>query len=281
MNPGNLPEVVSREEWLAARKELLAEEKELTRHRDRVNAARRRLPMVRIDKPYAFQGPDGEVSLLDLFEGRPQLVIHHFMWASDTAPDGTEVPRDAGCCSCSSAADQIGNPRQLHARNTTLAAITRAPYEKLAAFGERMGWTFPWYSSWGSDFNYDFHATVDDRVAPAQIFFRTPEEMAGTKMPWSEDLRMDWPGISAFVQAEGFVYHTYSTYGRGLEEFHNGYPYLDLTVLGRQEAWEEPKGRAVPLGLHVGGPAMRMPDEYDQPGAPTCPACGERPPGRP
>jgi predicted dithiol-disulfide oxidoreductase (DUF899 family) len=126
-----------------------------------------------------------------------------------------------------------------------------------------MGWTFPWYSSAGSDFNYDFHATVDDRVAPVRIWYRTPAEMAETTMPWSEDLRGDWPGISAFLQVDGEVYHTYSTFGRGIEEFHNGYPYLDLTVLGRQEAWEEPKGRATPLGLQVAGPNMRLPDEYD------------------
>ncbi len=264
MSIGNLPEVVSREEWLAARKELLVKEKELTRHRNRVNADRRRLPMVRIDKPYTFEGPNGTVGLPELFEGRPQLVMHHFMWINDIDADGNEHPRDAGCSSCSSAADGIGNLRQLHVRNTTLVAVTRAPYEKITAFRARMGWTFPWYSSAGSDFNYDFHATVNDRVAPVKIFYRTEAELAEAGMPWSESLRGDWPGISAFLQVDGVVYHTYSTFGRGIEEFHNGYPYLDLTALGRQEAWEEPKGRATPLGLHVGGPNMRLPDEYDQ-----------------
>jgi predicted dithiol-disulfide oxidoreductase (DUF899 family) len=264
MTIGNLPEVVSREEWLAARKDLLAREKELTQYRIEVNAARRRLPMVRIDKPYTFTGPDGPLTLLDLFEGRPQLVMHHFMWDYDIDADGNEHPRQTGCPSCSSAADGIGDLRQLHVRNTTLVAVTRAPYEKLAAYRERMGWTFPWYSSYGSDFNYDFHATVDDRVAPVQIFFRSEAEMAQTKMPWSERLRGDWPGISAFLQVDGTIYHTYSTFGRGVEEFHNGDPYLDLTALGRQEAWEEPKGRATPLGLQVGGPNTRLPDEYDQ-----------------
>jgi predicted dithiol-disulfide oxidoreductase (DUF899 family) len=261
---GNLPEVVSREEWLTARKELLAGEKELTRHRDQINAARRRLPMVRIDKPYAFEGPDGAVSLLQLFAGRPLLIMHHFMWINDIDADGNEHPRDAGCSSCSSAADGLGNLRQLHARNATLVAVTRAPYEKLAAFRERMGWTFPWYSSLGSAFNYDFHATVDDRVAPVQIFYRAEAEMAEAGTPWTESLRGDWPGISAFLQIDGIVYHTYSTFGRGIEEFHNGYPHLDLTVLGRQEAWEEPTGRTTPLGLGVGGPNMRLPDEYGQ-----------------
>src|SRR5690242_12497860 len=136
----NLPEVVSREEWLAARKQLLLKEKELTRQRALVNAERRRLPMVRIDKPYTFEGPNGTVGLLDLFEGRQQLVMHHFMWMFDVDADGNERARDTGCPSCSSAADQIpSNLRQLHARNTTLVAVTRAPYEKIAAFCERMG----------------------------------------------------------------------------------------------------------------------------------------------
>lgn len=263
MSIGNLPEVVTGEQWLAARKELLAREKELTRHRAEVNAARRRLPMVRIDKPYRFQGPAGEVGLLDLFEGRPQLVLHHFMWAFDVDADGTEHPRDTGCSSCSSAADGIVRLRQLHARNTTLAAVTRAPYETLTAYRDRMGWEFPWYSSAGSDFNYDFHATVDDRVAPVQIFFRNEAELAAAGAPWTPEMRGDWPGISAFLQVDGEVFHTYSTYGRGIEDFHNGYPWLDLTVLGRQEHWEEPQGRATPLERQVGAAGMRLPDEYD------------------
>lgn len=257
-----LPPIVSRKEWLVARKELLAKEKEYTRARDRLNAERRRLPMVRVDKPYRFEGPNGTVNLLDLFEGRAQLVMHHFMWTYDIDADGSEHPLDAACSSCSSAADSIGNVRQLNVRRTTLVAVTRAPYAKIAAFRDRMGWTFPWYSSAGSDFNYDFHATVDDRIAPVQIFYRGQAEMKETNMPWSEDLRGDWPGISAFLRVDDDVYHTFSTFGRGIEEFHNGYPYLDLTVLGRQEAWEEPKRRAAPLGLHVGGPNMRLPDEY-------------------
>jgi predicted dithiol-disulfide oxidoreductase (DUF899 family) len=261
----NLPEVVSRQEWLAARKELLAEEKELTRARDRVNASRRRLPMVRIDKPYTFEGPDGAVGLLDLFDGRPQLVMHHFMWLFEVGEDGTERPRDHGCSSCSSAADGIPRQlRQLHVRNTTLVAVTRAPYGKIAAFRERMGWTFPWYSSWGSDFNYDFHATVDDRVAPVQIFYRDEAELTAAGTPYTPDQRGDWPGISAFLRVGDEVFHTCSAFGRGVEEFHNGDNYLDLTALGRQEAWEEPKGRAAPLGLQVGGPNMRLPDEYDE-----------------
>ncbi|WP_433016016.1 DUF899 domain-containing protein [Kribbella sp. CA-294648] len=251
---GNLPEVVSREEWLAARKELLEKEKELTRARDRVNADRRRLPMVRMDKPYTFEGPDGTVSLLDLFEGRPQLVMHHFMFGPDW---------DQGCPSCSSAADQIGRLRQLHVRNTTLVAVSRAPYGKLAAYRERMGWTFPWYSSYGSDFNYDFHTTLDDRIAPVLQNYRTEAELAEAGTQWTEEWRGEEPGISAFLRVGDEVFHTYSTYGRGIDQFHNGYPYLDLTALGRQEDWEEPAGRATPLGLQLGGPRIRVPDEYD------------------
>jgi predicted dithiol-disulfide oxidoreductase (DUF899 family) len=252
---GNLPEVVSREEWFEARRELLAKEKELTRLRARVNADRRRLPMVRIDKAYTFEGPDGAVGLLDLFEGRSQLVMHHFMYGPDWA---------VACPSCSSAADGIGRLRQLHVRNTSLVAVSHAPYPKLAAYRERMGWEFPWYSSYGGDFNYDFHATLDDRVAPVLQFFRTEDELAESGTPWTEDMReTEMPGISAFLRVGDEVFHTYSTYGRGIEEFHNGYPWLDLTALGRQEEWEEPQGRATPLGLQVGGSAMRLPDEYD------------------
>ncbi len=254
---GNLPEVVSQEQWLAARKELLEKEKELTRARDRVNADRRGLPMVRVEKCYTFDGPDGPVSLLDLFDGRQQLVMHHFMMGPEW---------DEACPSCSSAADEIGNLRQLHVRNTTLVAVSRAPYEKIAEFRAKMGWTFPWYSSVGGDFNYDFHATLDDRVAPVLLHFRTEAELAvaGTPWtggPWTEKMRgEEVPGISAFLRVGEEVFHTYSTYGRGLEEFHNGYRYLDLTALGRQEAWEQPDGRAEPLGLQVGGPAMRVLD---------------------
>jgi predicted dithiol-disulfide oxidoreductase (DUF899 family) len=217
--------------------------------------------MVRVDKPYTFEGPDGTACLLDLFDGRPQLVMHHFMYAPDW---------DQACSSCSSAADQIpAKLRQLHARNTSLVAVSRAPYETLAAYRDRMGWTFPWYSSHGSDFNNDFHATLDDRVAPVLLHFHTAAELTEAGTPWTggvwtpEMNGEEMPGISTFVRVGDDVFHTYSTFGRGIEEFHNGYPWLDLTVLGRQEEWEEPRDRATPLGLQVGGPNMRLPDEYD------------------
>ncbi|QDP96264.1 DUF899 domain-containing protein [Microlunatus elymi] len=251
----NLPEVVSAEQWLTARKRLLEQEKELTRLQDRVNADLRRLPMVRIDKPYTFDGPTGTVSLLDLFEDRPQLVMHHFMFAPEW---------DESCSSCASAADGIGKLRQLHARNTTLVAVSRAPYEKLAAFAERMGWTFPWYSSAGSDFNYDFHATIDDRVAEPMVHFRTKAELIRAGSPLAETMNGEWPGISTFLQVDGEVFHTYSTYGRGIERFHYHIPYLDLTALGRQEAWEEPRGRAEPLEMQVGHANMRLLDHDDR-----------------
>ena len=233
---GNLPEVVSREEWDAARRELLAKEKELTRLRDRVNADRRRLPMVRVDKPYEFDGPDGKVSLLDLFEGRPQLVMHHFMFAPDW---------DEGCASCSSAADGIGRLRQLHVRNTTLVAVSRAPYEKLAAYRERMGWEFPWYSSYGTDFNYDFGVTIDESRGAAQYNFRTKAEFEALGSDFfTYDQPFEMPGRSCFLQVDGRVFHTYSQYARGLESTGGSYYFLDLTALGRQEEWEEPKGRS-------------------------------------
>jgi predicted dithiol-disulfide oxidoreductase (DUF899 family) len=258
----SLPDVVSREEWLAARKALLVEEKELTRARDRVAADRRRLPMVRVDKEYVFQGPDGEVGLLDLFEGRRQLVLHHFMWTYDIDADGNEHPRPVGCPSCSSTADDIGNLTHLHVRNTTLAAVSRGPFADIAAFKERMGWTFPWYSSAGSDFNYDFHATLDERVAPVLFNYRDEAELARAGTPWTPAMRGDWPGLSAFLREGDTVYHTYSSFARGIDASGSTSFYLDLTALGRQEAWEEPKGRAEALGGHAGGPGVRFHDEY-------------------
>lgn len=256
--PG-LPAIVDRDTWLAARLDHLTAEKELTRAHDRLTAARRRLPMVRIETSYTFDGPGGRVTLLDLFDGREQLVVHHFMFAPDW---------DAACPSCSSAADGIANLRQLHARRTSLVAVSRAPYPKIAAHCERMGWTFPWVSSYGTSFNYDFHATLDDRVAPVLLHFRDEAELAerGTPWgggPWTDAMRgMEMPGISTFLRVDDDVFLTYATFGRGIEQFHNGYPYLDLTALGRQEAWEEPKGRAMPLERQVGGAGIRLPDEY-------------------
>ena len=188
--------------------------------------------MVRMDKPYTFEGPDGTASLLDLFEGRLQLVMHHFMFGPEW---------DQGCPSCSSAADGIGRLRQLHVRNTTLVAVSRAPYEKLAGFRERMGWTFPWYSSYGSDFNYDFHVTLDEAIAPVEYNYRDKAELEQAGFP---AMAGELHGTSVFLRDGDRVFHTYSTYGRGTEQVGGAHYYLDMTALGRQEDWEEPHGRA-------------------------------------
>jgi predicted dithiol-disulfide oxidoreductase (DUF899 family) len=258
-----LPEVVTRAEWLAARLRLLAKEKELTHRRDALNTERRRLPMVRIEKDYVFEGPDGKASLLDLFEGRLQLIIYHFMWLWDAGQ-----PRDVGCPSCSAWADEIarGHLTHLHTRGTTLALVSRAPLAKLNAFKKRMGWTLPWYSSFGSDFNYDFHVTLDESVTPLEYNYRTKaeHERAGTSYYFEREQPFDLPGLSCFLRDDGQIFHTYSTYGRGGETVGGSYYFLDLTALGRQEDWEEPKGRATGLGATAGSEKIRYPDEYEE-----------------
>jgi predicted dithiol-disulfide oxidoreductase (DUF899 family) len=215
----SLPEVVSREEWLVARKELLAAEKEQTRARDALNARRRMLPMVAIEKDYVF-------------EGRRQLIVDHFMFDPDW---------DEGCSSCSGRVDQYGNLAHLHARDTTMAVVSRAPLHKIAAFKAKKGWTFPWYSSYGSDFNYDFHVTLDERVAPVEYNYRDADEWAAAGIA---SLPRELHGTSAFLRDGDRVFHTYSTYGRGTEQVGGTHYYLDMTALGRQEDWEEPKGRS-------------------------------------
>jgi predicted dithiol-disulfide oxidoreductase (DUF899 family) len=229
----SLPEVVSRDEWLVARKALLVKEKESTRARDALNAERRRLPMVEIDKDYAFEGPAGRASILDLFEGRRQLIVDHFMW-----PDPTVA---VGCPSCSGRVDQYGNLVHLHERETTMVVVSRAPLDKIEPFKQRMGWTFPWYSSWGSDFNYDFHVTLDEAVAPVEYNYRDKAELEAAGFTQMEG---DLHGTSAFLRDGDRVFHTYSTYGRGTEQVGGTHYYLDLTALGRQEDWEEPAGRS-------------------------------------
>ena len=233
----SLPQVVSREEWLAARKELLAEEKAMTRARDALNTKRRELPMVRIDKDYVFGGPDRKADLLDLFEGRRQLVVQHFMF---------DPSWDAGCPSCSAAADEIskGLLEHLHARETTLAAISRAPIDKIERYKASKGWTFPWYSSFDSDFNYDFHVTIDASVAPVMWNYRTVDELEQHGMGWMAEGSSEQPGYSMFLRDGDAIFHTYSMYARGAEMLGRSYYFLDLTALGRQEDWEEPKGRS-------------------------------------
>jgi predicted dithiol-disulfide oxidoreductase (DUF899 family) len=235
----SFPDVVSREEWLAARKELLAKEKELTRARDRLSADRRRLPMVEITKDYRFAGPEGEVGLVDLFEGRPQLMIYHFMFHPDW---------EDGCPSCSAGADETsaGLLDHLHTRGTTYAYVSRAPLEKLERYREKKGWRVPWYSSEGSDFNYDFHVTLDESTAPFEYNYRSKAEWEGHSAfdvaAWEQPF--DLHGMSCFLRDGDRVFRTYSTYGRGTEMLGGSYYWLDLTALGRQEEWEEPKGRS-------------------------------------
>ena len=222
--------------WLTQRKALLEEEKELTRHLDRVNAARRRLPMVKIEKAYSFAGPSGNVSLLDLFEGRRQLIVYHFMF---------DPAWEKGCPGCTGYVDAIGDLSMLAKRDTTFVTVSRAPFSKLEAFKKAKGWKWPWYSSFGSDFNYDFHVTLDESVAPMEYNYRTKDEheAAGTLGYVSGTQPIEQPGESYFLRDGDQVFHTYSTFARGSEAAGGSYYFLDLTALGRQEEWEEPKGR--------------------------------------
>jgi predicted dithiol-disulfide oxidoreductase (DUF899 family) len=233
----NLPKIVTPAEWRAARIELLAEEKAMTRARDALSAKRRSLPMVEIDHDYRFDGPTGSVGLADLFEGRAQLIVQHFMFD----PEWTD-----GCQSCTAAADEISNGLldHLHARQTTLAVVSRAPRATLEDYKQRRGWTFPWYSSFGSDFNYDFHVTLDAQVAPVEFNFRHQDELIARGMGWLAEGSSEQPGYSVFLRLEDRIFHTYSMYARGTEWLGGSYAFLDVTALGRQEDWEEPKGRA-------------------------------------
>jgi predicted dithiol-disulfide oxidoreductase (DUF899 family) len=205
----SLPEITSREQWAIARQELLVKEKAHTHQRDALNADRRRLPMVAVDKGYVFDGPNGQVSLLDMFDGCDQLILQHVMYG----PDWDEV-----CPGCTAGLDEMspGLFRHLRSRATAFAAVSRAPFAKLAASQKSKGWDFAWYSSFGSDFNADFQATVDSSEVP---------------------------GVSCFVRDGDSVFHTYSTYARGTDQLGSSYSLLDLTAFGRSEDWEEPKGR--------------------------------------
>jgi predicted dithiol-disulfide oxidoreductase (DUF899 family) len=223
----SLPKVVSRAEWLTARKELLEQEKELTRRRDALSAQRRRLPMVEVDKEYVFTGPGGEKkTLLELFDGKAQLILTHFMFDPEW---------EKGCPGCTAGTDEMsdGLMRHVAVRDTAMVWVSRAPIEKLEAYKAERGWTIPWYSSYGSDFNYDFGVTLDPEVAPPSYNFRPQPELRG-----------EFPGTSVFLRVEDKVFHTYSSFARGAEWTGGSYAFLDLTALGRQEDWEEPKGRA-------------------------------------
>ena len=214
------PRIVDREQWLTARKALLQKEKAFSRTRDDLARERRDLPWVRIDKAYAFEGPEGRLTLGDLFGGKGQLLVYHFMMG----PDWTE-----GCPSCSFWADNYnGVDVHLAHRDTALAAVSRAPLAKIEAYRKRMGWTFRWVSSAGSDFNFDFGVSFD----PAKRVEGERNYNYGTVAFGGDEA----PGLSAFRRGDdGAIYHTYSTYSRGLDMFNGAYQMLDLTSKGRDE----------------------------------------------
>ena len=229
--------VVSRDEWTRARMALLAREKEFTHLRDQLSAERRSLPWVRVDKQYVFEGPDGKETLAELFHGRSQLIVYHFM----LGPDWQE-----GCKSCSFWADNFnGIDAHLAARDVTLLAISSAPYSKIAAFKARMGWTFKWVSSAGSDFNHDYHVTF------------SPQELEQGEVnynyAWSRLSDTEWPGVSVFYRdTDGSIYHTYSCYARGIDMLNGAYNFLDLVPKGRDEA-----------GLNFSMAWVRLHDSYN------------------
>ncbi len=227
-----LPEVVTREQWLEARKWLLAAEKQDTRRRDALNADRRRLPMVRIEKEYLLDGPQGKVPLARLFGDSRQLIIQHVMF---------DPAWDAACSGCTADIDELsdGTIAHLRSRDTAFALVSRAPLAKLQKYQASKGWTIPWYSSHDSDFNYDFQVTLDRSAGQAEYNYQV---LPGD--PGEDQAPEEVPGISCFLRDGDDVFHTYSTYGRGTDILGSAYSMLDLTALGRQEDWEEPKERA-------------------------------------
>jgi predicted dithiol-disulfide oxidoreductase (DUF899 family) len=212
------PPIATREDWLEKRKELLQREKELTRQYDKVNASRRRLPMVELEKPYMFDSPEGQVTLLNLFEGRRQLIVYHFMFGPDW---------EAGCQGCTGLIDAMGDLSLLAKRDTSFALVSRAPLDKLTLYKEQKNWPHTWVSSFGSDFNYDFHATTDKSVANPEYNY-APTDHEGEQH-----------AMSVFFRLGDRVYHTYSTYARGCENLVHTYALLDITPYGRQEDFED------------------------------------------
>ena len=230
----SLPEVTSRQEWLEARRRLLAQEKEFTRARDALNADRRRLPMVLIDQEYLFEGPDGRVTLAGLFGDHRQLIVQHVMFGPDW---------DQPCPGCSAGISELSADMLEHlaSRETAYVLASRAPYDKIAAVAKERDWFIPWYSTYGSDFNYDYQVTLDADRGQLQYNYREEPDAVGGER--STEL----PGMSCFLRAGGDVFHTYSAFARGTDVLGSAYSFLDLTALGRQEDWEEPKGRVAPV----------------------------------
>jgi predicted dithiol-disulfide oxidoreductase (DUF899 family) len=222
------PNIVTQNEWLPARKAHLEHEKEITRQFDRLRAERRRLPMVKIEKDYIFDGPNGKRPLRDLFERRQQLIVYHFMF---------DPQWEKGCPGCTLYVDALGDLSMLNERNTTFAVISRAPLSKLGAYKSLRGWTLPWYSSFDNDFNYDFHVTLDESVAPREYNYRGAAEL---DLRYGEDsFKGEQPGLSVFFRLDDDLFHTYSTYGRGTESLNDAYSLLDTTPYGRQEDFED------------------------------------------
>jgi len=220
--------VVSHDEWVAARKKHLAKEKEFTRLRDQLSRERRGLPWELVEKDYTFEGESGKVSLQDMFGGRSQLVIYHAMFNPATAGPDTPWTADAACFVCSWWMDNFnGITVHLNHRDITMAAVSRAPYAAIAAYRERMGWSFPWFSSATNDFNYDYHVsfTADELNAGKVEYNYRPTPWSGTEAP----------GISVFLKDGDKLYHTYSTYERGLDMLNVAYHYMDLAPKGRDE----------------------------------------------
>jgi predicted dithiol-disulfide oxidoreductase (DUF899 family) len=249
-----MPNVVSPSEWLAARKDLLAKEKAFTAARDALNAERRQLPMVKVEKDYVFESPAGPAHLIDLFDGYRALVLQHFMF---------DPTWDEGCPSCSLDADSVGHLAHLHARDTNFVAVSRAPLPKIEAFKARMGWTFPWYSSYGSDFNYDFHVTLDESVAPILYNYRDKDELVAAGLEWIvAPGSSEQAGVSVFLRDGTDVFHTYSAFGRGTDLLTSTYNYLDLTPFGRQEGWG-----GTPDLTGEGTSWMRLHDRYGDDGS--------------
>ena len=219
--------VVAHDQWLEARKKHLAAEKDFTHARDRLSQARRDLPWEVVEKEYVFEGPNGRTTLEGTFDGRGQLVIYHAMFNPETASERTTYTEDAPCFVCSWWMDNFErNVVHLNHHDVTMAAVSYAPYPKMAAYHKRMGWSFPWYSSVGSDFNFDYHVSF------------TPEQLAGEAEYNYRPQRMsmsEMPGASVFIRDGGKVYHTYSTYERGLDMLNVAYHYLDITPKGRNE----------------------------------------------
>lgn len=224
------PRILSRDEWLAERKELLAHEKDLTKHYDRVNAERRRLPMVKIEKDYSFEGPTGQRNLKDLFEGRQQLIVYHFMF---------DPAWDKGCPGCTGYVNALGDLSALNDLDTTFALISRAPLEKLEAYKAEKGWTVRWFSSFGSDFNYDFHVTLNEKVAPINHNFLDKAELEKRSKEEPCFMKGEQHGLSVFLRLDEDIFHTYSTYARGTENLTNTSALLDTTPYGRQQEFED------------------------------------------